>query len=340
MKIFIDPPSEHYYHDRLFDEADTILNRDGTLKPFSRLLQHFNRVGIEMHTADYLLKDRSEGGDYYSFGVLDNYEALRTDSDIRLQAFVIFEPPVVAPRLYRALPEITSIFQRVYIHNTSGDGYSLNKVDRRRLHKLYWPLPYRNVMDPFWNKIDRMCKIIVINGNHNPRFRSRELYSTRIEAMVSLAKLGVIDLYGRGWDQWWSPKSMWLPYWQNRTTLMSIYRGSCKSKFEVLSQYKFCLCFENMDMDGYITEKIFDCLYAGTIPLYLGAKDVADYVPNNVYIDCRRFVSWKDMWAFVKGMPDSSIQEMREAGRSFFNSEKGSLYYNSLYEILEISDKS
>ena len=35
-----------------------------------------------------------------------------------------------------------------------------------------------------------------------------------------------------------------------------------------------------MEMKGYISEKIFDCFYSGTIPIYLGAKDVKTIFPK------------------------------------------------------------
>jgi hypothetical protein len=201
------------------------------------------------------------------------------------------------------------------------------------LRKLYWPQPYSKVLVPYWNNADRQNRIVVINGNHIPRSFQGELYSRRIEAMADLAKLDAVDLYGRGWDKWWSHRSMWPPYWRNYRALMSIYRGSCESKYEVLSRYRFSLCFENMTMKGYLTEKLFDCLYAGTIPLYLGAPDIRELVPEGAYIDCRNFGSWKEMWHDVSRIPKEEIESMRLAGREFIEGTAGLKYYNSLVEI-------
>lgn len=335
-KVFIDPAYQVYYENRLFDLSDSILNRDDQLLPFYRFREEMTSQGKQVHTADYLLQGKSseEDNEYYSFGVLDNFELIVAQKLAHLAAFVIMEPPVVLPELYKALPKLTAIFSRVYIHNTHGEGYSLDGVDISKLRKLYWPIPYNDVLQPFWNRKDRLNRVVVINGNHKPRFRKAEHYSTRIEAMADLAKLGVVDLFGRGWDRWWSRGSMWLPYWRNRRVLMSIWRGACTSKFEVLSRYKFCLCFENMAMDGYITEKIFDCLYAGTIPLYLGAPNISTLIPDDVYVDCRKFSSWDAMWKEVKAMPENRIDEMRQAGRAFLCGAQGEKFYRSLEEII------
>lgn len=340
--IYIDPPSPAYYEDRLFDMSDTVLNRDDTLVPFFKLRAAQKKRGFEVHTADFLMaqNNKEHASDYYSFGVLANYKALLNQAAVCMKAFVIFEPPVVDLRLYKALPELTAAFERVYVHNITGDGYSLKGVDSSKLRQLYWPQPRDEVIEPYWVRTERMDRIVVINGNHIPRKVPNELYSKRIEAMASLAKLGVVDLYGRGWAKWWSRASMWMPYWKNRKTLMSIYKGACESKYEVLSQYKFCLCFENMAMKGYVTEKIFDCLYAGTVPLYLGATDIQDLIPEDIYIDCRKFSSWQEMYRAVECISSHEIQQMRENGKSFIQSAQGEKYYNSLIKVFNEETQS
>lgn len=334
-KVFIDPSYSAFYKNKLFDVTNSELNRDGTLEPFYRLQSALNQQNIEVHTADYLLEGsyKHSINDYYSLGMLDNYQKLIDRQDVRLKGFIIMEPPVVAPKLYRALPELTRHFQRVYLHNTVGDGYSLKGVDQSKLQSFYWPQPNRDVLEPYWSNRERQNRIVVINGNHIPRSFHGQLYGKRIEVMARLAKLGMVDLYGRGWNQWWSHRSMWPPYWMHYKLLMSIYRGSCESKYEVLSRYKFSLCFENMAMKGYVTEKLFDCLYAGTVPLYLGAKDIETLVPSEAYIDCRQFNSWEEMSNKILAMSDAQVFVMREAGREFIKSEPGMKYYNSLNEI-------
>ena len=334
--IFIDPSSSEYYENRLFDQTNLVLNRDDTLAPFIRLQVSLKDQGVGLYTADCLPKLTGQGqtSDYFSLGVIKNYEQLSVRDDVRLRAFVVFEPPVVAPSLYRALPELTAAFERVFVHNTIGDGYSLIGIDPSKLRKLYWPQPYLGTVDKFWSKTDRMNRVVVINGNHKPQIFMGELYSKRIEAMVALANLGAVDLYGRGWERWWARNSLWTPYWLNRRKLMSIFRGECLSKHETLSHYRYCLCFENMEMKGYVTEKIFDCLYVGTIPLYWGASDIESLIPSEAYIDARKFSSWEDMWLEVNSMSAYKVNSMREAGRQFLNSNDFIKYYNSFQDIV------
>lgn len=44
-------------------------------------------------------------------------------------------------------------------------------------------------------------------------------------------------------------------------------------KIEYLKQFKFNLCPENSDAKGYVTEKIFDAIKAGCIPIYWGSEN-------------------------------------------------------------------
>lgn len=336
--VYIDPSSAAYYEDRLFDISDLRLNRDDTLLPFLKLKTRLEETGAQVHTADRLFSqnDAESSADYYSLGVLDNYVQVADRQSVRLRAFVIFEPPVVDPRPYRALPALTKAFDEVYVHNTTGDGFSLDGVDSSKLRKLYWPQPREDVMEVLWSNQDRLDRLVVINGNHIPRRVPNELYSRRIEAMAGLAKLNAVDLYGRGWDRWWSRASMWWPYWKHRRTLMSIYKGACDSKYEVLSRHKFSLCFENMAMQGYVTEKIFDCFYAGTVPLYLGAPDIEDLIPASAYIDCRKFPTWQAMWAHVVSLPADDIEAMRQCGRDFVRGAAARRHSNSLLSVFGV----
>ena len=59
-------------------------------------------------------------------------------------------------------------------------------------------------------------------------------------------------------------------------------------------------------MPGYITEKIFDCFKARSVPIYWGASDIEKYIPKDCFIDFRDFASYEDLLNFL-----TSIDEKR-----------------------------
>jgi hypothetical protein len=72
----------------------------------------------------------------------------------------------------------------------------------------------------------------------------------------------------------------------NNRALAGPDRGRA-SKHETIAAYPFCLAFENSIAPDYVTEKIYDCLLTGTVPIYLGAPNVDELVPEGCYIDAR-----------------------------------------------------
>ena len=50
-----------------------------------------------------------------------------------------------------------------------------------------------------------------------------------------------------------------------------------KVKGEGLNEYMFSFAIENMEADGYFTEKIADCFACGTIPIYWGDPSIGDH---------------------------------------------------------------
>jgi hypothetical protein len=58
-----------------------------------------------------------------------------------------------------------------------------------------------------------------------------------------------------------------------------------KSKFEILPEYKFCLCPENSIYDGYVTEKLIDAYAGGTVPIYSGDLSVLQDFNVNAFFN-------------------------------------------------------
>ncbi|KAG2704509.1 hypothetical protein I3843_05G007200 [Carya illinoinensis] len=53
-------------------------------------------------------------------------------------------------------------------------------------------------------------------------------------------------------------------------------------KVETLKRYKFSLAFENSNEEDYVTEKFFQSLVAGSVPVVVGAPNIQDFAPSPV----------------------------------------------------------
>jgi hypothetical protein len=81
------------------------------------------------------------------------------------------------------------------------------------------------------------------------------------------------------------------------------------TKLEVLAGYMFTLAFENASGDDYVTEKFFDPLVVGSVPVYLGAPNVAAFAPgDHCCINTADFPHPRDLAAYLLGLQDDDAQ--------------------------------
>ena len=64
-----------------------------------------------------------------------------------------------------------------------------------------------------------------------------------------------------------------------------------KSKLTYIRDFKFNLCYDNTDVDGWVTEKLIHPMYEGVIPIYWGAKDVIEEFNEDGFVHVRNFDS-------------------------------------------------
>lgn len=56
--------------------------------------------------------------------------------------------------------------------------------------------------------------------------------------------------------------------------------GRDEVKIEVSRNYMFYAAFENSVYPDYVTEKVYHGLIAGSVPIYIGARNVLAFVPD------------------------------------------------------------
>lgn len=183
-------------------------------------------------------------------------------------------------------------------------------VDNKKYFKILLPKSSTGVQTKL-KKFEEKEFLILINKNTLPLFPfqlissfGRELYSERIKSMAFFEK-AIPDkffIYGRGWNK---PKKYNLTERIFGFKKYSNYKGEVNDKIKMLSNFKYCLCFENVEAEGYITEKIFDCFKAKCVPIYWGAPDIEKYIPKDCFIDFRDFGDYGKLLTYLTSINES-----------------------------------
>ena len=100
------------------------------------------------------------------------------------------------------------------------------------------------------------------------------------------------------------------------------YKGYVQDKIETISHSKFTLAFENARFDDYVTEKIFDAMAAGSVPVYSGAPNITDYVPKECFIDYHKFNDFEKLYHFLKSMNDETYNSYLKCIQNFMTNPK------------------
>lgn len=193
-------------------------------------------------------------------------------------------------------PAFYNFFNKVLTYEDSEvNNISVFKYNYCTLSTCYNPVPFA-----------QKKMFTQISSNLVPQF-SHELYSERqkvIQYFEQHLDEG-FEFYGRGWP----------------TGTYATYRGSIENKLDTLKNYKFAFCYENSDnIEGYITEKIFDCFIAGCVPIYWGAPNVTQYIPKECFVDRRDFNSMDDLVTYLKTMTPQEYQDKLNAIHKYMNS--------------------
>ncbi len=335
--VFIDPPSHHFLNDRLFTFAGNL--GDNLMAPHVAVYEYFMERNIPIHTADLMPgTDDNHIKVYLSLGILDNYRKMAERPDVIVSSFFAMECPIVDPGQYRKMRDAKNYFRHIY---SWSDSESLERFigEKIPIETFQWPQSYDHVHEELWSNNDRKF-LMMMNSNKLPALYWQELYTERMRAIEYFSRTNEIDLYGREWDQpsmklgksrmpytFRKCKRDILKYWQILYpdpllyAARKVYKGAADSKSSVLSQYNFAICFENMIIKGWVTEKIFDCFFSGTIPVYLGSPDIEQRIPAECYIDMRKFKDYPSLHSYLKSLTQVDIFKYRNNARAFLESE-------------------
>lgn len=113
--------------------------------------------------------------------------------------------------------------------------------------------------------------------------------SYRLEVALDGYKRGLIDIYGKGWPT-------------------GIVKGNSRegtwwlSKPEIVSNYDFNLSFENCCQPYYVTEKLWDSILNGCLPIYRNNGTIYDDFPRGSFLDIEDYTTKEKLWEHIESM--------------------------------------
>jgi hypothetical protein len=213
---------------------------------------------------------------------------------------ILKEPPVVEPQLWKK--DVVIKYNYILTYNKD----FVKKF--KNLTNIIFSLMPRNLDSiPFNFPKKKKCCMFAANKISN---KKNELYSERKKIINYFfqKKDDFFDLYGPNWNLYlFQINNFTIKFY--RFKKIKFYKGVTSKKLETMSKYTFSFCYENMkNFNGYISEKIIDSMRAGCIPIYVGPKNVVDYIPKNSFIDASGFNSIDKLILHLQNMTTSRIK--------------------------------
>eukprot|EP00775_Hariotina_reticulata_P001602 gene1602-1942_t len=130
-------------------------------------------------------------------------------------------------------------------------------------HNMRFDLPFfQQAPVPFKEKKDA---ILYVNSNCNPKSQRREIMVKLQELLIQTSSRLQLHSFG-ACDRNMGEKDL------------QALKEAGKHNFS--KPYKFCVAMENSIEQDYVTEKVYQALPAGCVPIYLGAPNINDYIPD------------------------------------------------------------
>ena len=124
-----------------------------------------------------------------------------------------------------------------------------------------------------------------------------DLCNLRTKIALRGYQRGILDIYGRGWPD-------------KIKVAQSRGQGWRDKKIKILQDYHFNLCFENTNWPHYCTEKIWDSIQGGCLPIYYGKDNrIYDNFPRNSFIDYCDFNDADLLFDYIQNMQPDEFRE-------------------------------
>jgi len=168
--------------------------------------------------------------------------------------------------------------------------------------------------------------MIAANKNFKKSVTYKDLYKERIKVIeyFEASQPQNFKLFGHGWNV--RRKLLALPRLQKISRKLGIsgnlksYEGVCISKNQVIKNSTFNICYENCVYPGYLSEKVFDAILGGAIPIYWGHHGIPQTLKASV-IDASHFKSPRELIQYCLNLSIKERLEIIENGTQFLQSD-------------------
>lgn len=336
--------------------AKPTLNSSGEYIKLSKSLQHFGMVEMPIEECDSLI--------FINYSRKSYKRYMRLGKSLKNLVLIRLEPYGVFPLQYRS-----SIMKKFGLILDPG------KKNRNNSSSDFIGWPYKYHLNPstpsphdpdlnnsinnaisndfynFQNWKKKQDKIVLIAANKvSPTSNSNYKLRRRIANQLSVHKL---DTYGPLWDASLSSKLFHrvsvglnalkggyipnlLEIYGNLHWKYPTYMGEPMDKHRIIQQYRYSLVVENSS--DYCSEKLFDVVINGSIPIYVGPKNSELNLPDGMYFSCDG--SLDNLNSLLNSIRDEDISAMLAVMQNFIQSENfftdwasDKVYENIAYQI-------
>ncbi len=290
LKISLIINSNFYLNNRIFDENNLVVNRDDCQRHFIELRKMCFIEGISLNTYDINTIEDCDIALFLNTPSPEN-EIFKKAIHLNKICFLIVNELEYIHK-ENMNTRLHSNFKKIFT-------YQDKLIDNIKYFKINYSFDFKKKI--FESKQLPYVKknLAVMIAGFKALEHPNELYSKRIQTIKWFEKhhLSKFDLYGMGWNQKTGFMKSFFTY------NYKSYKGSIVDKSEILNKYKFNICYENaIRVKGWITEKIFDSLFAKCIPVYWGCDTISKYVNSNCYIDRNNFNTDGEMYDYLKNI--------------------------------------
>lgn len=302
VSVVIEP---FYQNNQMFNADNKVVNRDDCFRQWIELKKELEKDNIFINTVDITPIKNAQIILFINMPDISDFY-LKEAISLNKKLFCVFTELSFIHK-NNSNSKLIDLFDKIFT-------YQSDLIDNKKFFKTNYSFDFKKKLLEFdeSNRDNNNLSTMIV-GNKKLKHKN-ELYSKREEIIkwFETNHIDHFDLYGIGWNKINILNRIVIDYnnfgfiKNYLPNYYKTYKGSINNKSDVLKKYKFSFCLENAkDIKGWITEKIFDSLFNGCIPIYLGDLEVENYIDKSCFINLRDYKHLDDLFNFMNTIDDN-----------------------------------